>query len=197
MSDFDVFITGDKVNLVALNEKVILSTPWYQWFNDERVTESMQKHYFPNSKAEQLEFYERHIKGNKHKLQLGIVTKNDGSMVGIISLDAINYINSSAAVAICIGEEIPSRLKIFVEANYLIMKHGFESLNLFRISGGTFNRQIFDLNCKMLGFVDEGISRKAVFKGGSYHDVYRFGLLRDEFQGGLKLQMEKRQQPLG
>ena len=73
---FDVFIKGERVDLVVLSEELIEITNWYSWFNDEENTRFMQKHYFPNTKQIQLEYFKNEIENNQTKLQLGIVQKD-------------------------------------------------------------------------------------------------------------------------
>ena len=46
----DVFIEGKEIDLICLNETLAVNSQWYQWFNDEKVTAFMQKHYYPNTK---------------------------------------------------------------------------------------------------------------------------------------------------
>jgi capsular polysaccharide biosynthesis protein len=41
----------------------------------EESTKNMQKHYFPNTVAIQLNYFNEHILNNKTKLQLGVVEK--------------------------------------------------------------------------------------------------------------------------
>ena len=75
--NYDVFIKGDLVNLVVLTEEIVKKTNWYKWFNDEESTKNMQKHYFPNTVAIQLNYFNEHILNNKTKLQLGVVEKKN------------------------------------------------------------------------------------------------------------------------
>ena len=84
--NYDVFIKGERVDLVVLTEDIVDKTNWYNWLNDEENTKNMQKHYFPNTK------------------------------------------------------------------------------------------EIDELFCRTLGFVHEGISRKAVYKNGEYHDIYHHAM---------------------
>ena len=42
---FDTFIKGENINLICLNEHVINNSNWYNWFNDEVNTDTMQQHY--------------------------------------------------------------------------------------------------------------------------------------------------------
>ena len=127
---FDTFILGKEINLVSLSEETVINSNWYNWYNDEETTLNMQQHYFPNTKEMQVEFYKKNIKNNPQKLQLGICHKNDNLLIGVISLSDINYINRTAEFAVIIGEKKYRNFNNFIEASKLIIKHGFESLNL-------------------------------------------------------------------
>jgi len=186
--EYDVFLEGQNVDLVVLSPKIIEKTNWYRWFNDEELTSSMQQHYFPNTKDDQLEYFKNFIHGNSSKLQLGIVHKKDQMFIGIVSLDNIHPVNRSADFAIVIGELSSRRINVFVEASYLILRHGFESLNLHRISGGSLSRDVIDLACNNLGFFEEGTQRQSAYKNGTYVDTYRIGMLREDFEKKLKKQ---------
>lgn len=54
---FDIFIKGKLIDLVVLDEKAAEKSNWYNWFNDEEVTKYMVKHYYPNTKTLQINFY--------------------------------------------------------------------------------------------------------------------------------------------
>lgn len=179
---FDTFIVGKEINLVSLSEETVTNSNWYSWYNDEDATLNMQQHYFPNTKEIQVEYYKKNIMNNPQKLQLGICHKNDNFLIGVISLSDINYINRSAEFAVIIGEKKYRNLSNFIEASRLIIKHGFESLNLNRIYGGSTSKEIDIMFCKLLGFTHEGISRKAVFKDDKYVDIYRHALLKENYK---------------
>ena len=191
---YDVFLKGTNVDLVVLTPEIVEKTNWYRWFNDEEVTSVTQHHYFPNTKDDQLEYFQNHIRGNQNKLQLGIVRKKDQMFIGIVSLDNIHPVNHSADFAIIIGEISSRRINVFVEASYLILRHGFESLNLHRISGGSLSRDVIDLACNNLGFFEEGTQRQSAYKNGTYVDTYRIGMLREDFEKKLKKPKKKPRQ---
>ena len=178
---FDTFIKGKHINLICLNEDVINNSNWYNWFNDEVSTDNMQQHYFPNTKEKQLNFYKSQIENNSSKIQLGILHSKENILIGVISLSSINYINRSAELSVIIGEKEYRNLKNYIEAVKLIINHGFEALNLNRISSGSFAKEIHTMNCKLLGFSHEGIFQEAVYKNGKYVDVYRHGLLKKNY----------------
>jgi len=178
---FDPFIKGKNIHLVCLSDEVIENTNWYNWFNDEDTTDQMQKHYFPNTKAMQLNFFNSNVQDNPRKLQLGILNIKDNILIGVISLSDINYINRSAEISVVIGEKKYKDLNNFIESARLLIKHGFETLNLNRIYSGTFIKEIDIMFCKVLGFTNEGVSKEAVYKNGEYKDTYHHAILRKNY----------------
>jgi len=70
-----------------------------------------------------------------------------------------------------------------LEAEVLLMKHGFYSLNLNRICGYVleFNKRVMALHYKV-GFKEEGLLRQNIYKNGRYYDVIVIGLLAEEFR---------------
>jgi len=182
----NTFIKGVHVDLICLNEDVINNSNWYNWFNDENTTESMQQHYFPNTKEKQLNFFKSQIENNSSKIQLGILNSKDNVLIGVISLSSIDYINRTAEFAVIIGEKKYRNLNFFIEAARLIINHGFETLNLNRIYSGTIVKEIDTMFCKVLGFTHEGIFKEAVFKNGKYVDVYSHALLKKNYTKKIK-----------
>jgi len=189
--EYDVFIKGKLVDLVCLDEEIVEKTNWYKWFNDEQNMKHMQKHYFPNTLASQLEFL-NDLRKDKSKVQLGIVKKDEGCMIGIVSIQDINFMNRNAEISIVIGEPAGRKLIYAQEAMKLMIEHGFFTLNLYKIYGGYLEslESWGDFLKKRFGFKEEGIWREHVFKNGKYVNVHRLGLLRKDYiknkQGGLK-----------
>lgn len=189
--EYDVFIKGKLADLVCLDEEIAKKTNWYKWFNDEENTKHMQKHYFPNTLASQLEFL-NDLRKDRSKVQLGIVKKNKGYMIGTVSIQDINFINRNAEISIVIGEAADKNLIYAQEAMKLMIEHGFFTLNLYKIYGGYLEslESWGDFLKKRFGFKEEGIWREHVFKNGQYVNIHRLGLLREEYiknkQGVLK-----------
>ena len=181
----DIFLKGDTIYLKVLTEEDVLNSNWYGWFNNEETTKWMQKHYFPNTRSEQLEFYNREIKGSKSKLQLGICKKDDNKLLGSISLENIDYLNRNAEISTVIGEKEGRNIKIIIEIYKLILNHAFNTINLQRIYTGTMSKEFAILMERLFNFKREGILRNHIFKNGSYHDSYMHGLLKSEFKNKI------------
>lgn len=190
-SHYDVFLRGIAIDLVCVDERLITESDWYTWFNDEDITATMQQHYFPNTHALQLERYRSAPLGSSD-IQLGIVVKEQNLLVGSIGLHDIDWINRHARIAIVIGTTAFHNMKIAVEANRLLLRHAFQALNLHRIHGASFSQGVAELYTRLLGFHHEGVRRAEVYKNGTYHDVYLFGILHDEYDASLKNGAEER-----
>tara|TARA_B100001964_G_scaffold178426_1_gene196760 strand:- start:124 stop:672 length:549 start_codon:yes stop_codon:yes gene_type:complete len=177
--DFDVFIKGEKIDLVGLTNDVVEKTNWYKWFNDEETTKHMQQHYFPNSRELQHKFLNNQIQGDDNKIQLGIIQKSNDLFCGVISLNNIDHLNRCCEISMIMGEAESRIIQYFIEAVKLTCKHAFDTLNINRVYSGSISKEIDELFCRVLGFEHEGILRQAVFKNGTYHDIYQHALLRE------------------
>lgn len=180
----EVFLAGKYVNLTILTNADVLNSGWHSWFNDQETTRLTQHGRFPNTRDDQLEFFRKDVKANKSKLQLGICDVSGGPIVGVISLQNIDYINRNAELAVMVGVEQYRHVKYFVEACTLIIEHGFKSLNLNRIYGGSLSSELVELMCRTLGMSREGVLAQDVYKNGKYVDVHLYGQLKINWQRG-------------
>jgi [ribosomal protein S5]-alanine N-acetyltransferase len=178
---YDVFIKGKAIDLVCLTKEIAYNSNWYNWFNDEETTKGMQKHYYPNTRELQQDFYENELEGSTNKLQVGIYHKKDCVLIGVISLNNIDFINRSCEIAGLIGEKKNRNFKDYIEANKLLINHAFNTLNLNRVYGGSVIKEVNEMFCRVLGFESEGIQKKAVYINGSYIDVHLIGLLKQDY----------------
>lgn len=85
-------------------------------------------------------------------------------------------------IGIVIGEKEYWNKGYGTKALNLVLKHGYESLNLNRIS-----LQVYSLNERVMraynkvGFVHEGTLRKAVYRKGKYYDIHNMSIFRKEW----------------
>lgn len=179
---YDVFLKGELVDLVVLTEEIAEKTNWYNWFNDEANMHYMQKHYYPNTKEEQIKFLKNDIIGNRAKVQLGIYHKKDKVIIGMISLNEIDFLNRKCSISGFIGEKEYQNLQNFLESNRLLIRHAFDQLNMNRIYGGTIIKEISDLYVRSLGFTIEGVLIEDVYKNGKYNDVYLIAISRKQYE---------------
>ncbi len=177
----DIFLKGKHVILKVLTRDDVLYSRWYGWFNDEELCKTLQKHYFPTTIESQIAFWEQKIQSPSDLLQLGICRAEGGSIVGIISLSSIDFINRNAEMSIVIGDRSAQNISIFVDSCKLLFNHAFYTLNMNRIFGASISEELVTLLCRMLHCKNEGVSRQQVYKNGQYYDAYRYAVLREDF----------------
>lgn len=177
-----VFLCGHNLDLRSLRIEDVEQSDWYDWFNDESVCQNLQKHYYPNTRTLQRDFFES-MQRDPSKVQLGIIPKDKDRLVGVVSLSDIDLINRNGEFSIVIGDDNFRKGGHSHEALKLLFEHGFFTLNLHKIYGGSVAplRRWLESLQEEFGFKPEGVWREHAFKGGRYVDVIRVGLLRGDF----------------
>lgn len=174
------FITGENINLRPLSQEDLAGN-YINWFNDAEVCLYNSHHIYPYSQAEAIKYIST-IQNNKNNLVLAITTKNGGEHIGNISLQKIDFVSRNAEYAIILGEKEYWGKGIAREASVLILKHGFEELNLHKIYCGTSeNNKTMQKLASSLGMKEEGRRKEALYKTGKYVDIIEYGLLRKDF----------------
>ena len=173
------FIVGKYVGLKAPEEKDL--EEWYQWFNDPEITLYTCHGVFPNTLDKEREFW-LSKQNNPNTLLLLSFRKKDDKLLGVVSLQNIDWVYRKAEWAQIMGAKESRDLNTTLETAYLIIKHGFESLNLNRIYGGSHEKLASWLELlKRIGFKEEGRLRQEMFTNGRYYDVIRIGILAEDF----------------
>jgi len=112
--------------------------------------------------------------------------EKDNELIGEIRFKIIKWFNRKAEISILIKEEFQN-MGYGREALKAIIKHGFEKMNMHRLEAEViaFNEVSIKL-VEGLGFIREGVLREAKFSDGKYWDIYRYGLLREEYKTNIK-----------
>tara|TARA_B100000965_G_C19587580_1_gene756492 strand:- start:880 stop:1461 length:582 start_codon:yes stop_codon:yes gene_type:complete len=187
----DVFLNGKTVDLVVLELKHVKKTDWYKWLNNQKLTTYTKQGYFPNTKEKQLKYFLDNLHKKKElnkkfsedkKLQLGIINKKTNKFVGVISLFRFDYFSRCCEISILINfEKLNNSMKVYKEAQDLLIKHAFFKMNFRRIQTSTFSSELSDLAIRLFGFKLEGIQKEREYVNGKYHDLYLLGLLKNYY----------------
>ena len=172
----DIFLQGHTIYLRALNEQDILGN-YSIWLNDLEITKDNSHGRFPMTVEKLLNFVQMSTHSNTSLVMAVVNTENDDH-IGNISLQSINWIDRNAEIAFLLGEKSYWGKGRMLEAGKLIIKHGFNSLNLHRIYCGTSSQNIgMQKLAEKLEMTIEGIRKEALFNNGTYDDIIEYGIL--------------------
>jgi RimJ/RimL family protein N-acetyltransferase len=174
-----IFFEGRHVLLTVPTEADVEESNWVGWFNDEELCRHNQHHYFPNTLERQREHF-RHV-NTPTKIQLGIRDREDPSVLcGFVSLQSIDLLHRRAEIAGFQDQRLTgSRPVLFLESWSIMIRHGFNALNLHKICGGSFHPHAAATLKRVFGFEVEGTQRQHVFKDGAFRDVTLMAVFRD------------------
>ena len=174
-------IYGERIRLRAPERNDI--PMFVRWFNDAEVTAGLSL-FLPMSLAQEEQWFENMLKlpAVEHPMVMEVQQGDDWLAIGNVGLMAFDNVARSAEVGIVIGEKEYWDQGYGSETIKVLLKHGFETLNLHRIflRVTSFNERAVHAYEK-IGFVHEGRLREAVYYQGTYHDMLRMSVLRHEW----------------
>ncbi len=153
------------------------------WINDPVVTEGLTL-YLPMGMWEEEEWFDELAKRPQAErpLTVDIPDGDDWRAIGNVSVFNIDSVARSAEVGIMLGDKSIWNQGYGTEAMRLLLKLGFESLNLNRIQLYVYEKNIWAIRAyEKVGFIHEGRKREAHYKNGKYEDVLVMSVLRSEW----------------
>lgn len=173
------FLVGDKIYLRPIDLDDI-NEEYINWINDEEVINLLAT-VRPTARH-QLEEYVRGILDNPNYIFFAIVEKNTNRHVGNVKLGPINWINRTTNYGLMLGDKSSWGKGYATESFKLLVKYGFEKLNLHKIWDLAAASNIASIKANQkVGFNVEGVMRKQLFKNGEYEDGVVLGLLAEDY----------------
>ncbi len=153
-----------------------------KWRNDETLIGVLGATFRYIDEAVDYLWYESYLKSRSNTVRCAITEQNSDTILGLVSLTNIDHLNQAAVFHIMIGDTAFQKKGIGTFATNEILKHAFLNLNLKRIELSVlpYNTNAQKLYEKV-GFIKEGIKRAAVFKNGEFHNIYLYGILKDDW----------------
>jgi RimJ/RimL family protein N-acetyltransferase len=174
-------IYGERLCLRAAEREDI--PQFVVWLNDWEVGQflSMNK---PMSRAAEERWFENMLNSPRAEQVLVIQIKDSDAWrpIGNTSFMNVDWTNRSAEIGIFIGEKSCWNQGYGRETMRLMLKHGFETLNLNRIYLRVFEHNLRGIKAyEHAGFQHEGRMRQAQYQDGRYYDVLIMSVLREEY----------------
>ena len=184
---------NERIRLRAAEREDI--TVFLGWINDEEITDNLEL-IFPISRTEEEQWYADMLSkpAAEHVMVIEIkppMQEDAFIPIGTCQIFNFDWRNRSAEIGIMIGEKAFWDQGYGTESMKLLLKHGFNTLNLHRIWLQVFanNKRAIHVYEKV-GFKHEGIFRQAYYKHGSYVDIQLMSVLKHEWLDGLKLKQK-------
>jgi len=136
---------------------------------------------------EQVQAFYAKVPDAEDRVDYAIVLKDDpDTMVGEVVLNNFDFENKSADFRIALSNQKYFGKGYGSQATKLIIKHGFEVLDLHRIE-----LEVFDFNpraihvYKKAGFIQEGIKRDVLLWDGKYQSAIVMSMLKSDYLKGV------------
>lgn len=179
-------IYGKRIRLRAVEREDVQK--FHEWVNDPEVTRNLGL-YLPMSMQDETTWFEGLGKRDPNEKPLAIEIRKGKAwkLIGNCGAFGIDTINRSAELGIMIGAKEEWNKGYGSEAMTLLLKHGFETLNLHRLFLRVYEENVRAVRAyEKAGFVFEGKMRQAVYKHGNYDDVLFMSVLRSEWDSRNK-----------
>jgi diamine N-acetyltransferase len=174
-------IYGERIRLRAVEKEDL---PMFAaWLNDPEVRQYLMVS-LPLSMADEDSWFEsvRQRPAAERALVIEVKTGDGWQAVGNTSFMDIDWVNSLAEIGIFIGDKSRWSKGYGREVMRLMLKHGFETLNLNRIFLRVYEHNLRGIKAyEAAGFQHEGRLRQARYQDGCYRDVLIMSVLRSEW----------------
>ena len=158
------------------------------WLNDPDVREGLLL-YLPFSLADEETWFDQMLKRDQpeHPLAIERQVGESWELIGVCGFENIDWRSRSGSVGIFIGPKGYWDQGHGTRTMRLLLKHGFTTLNLNRISLDVFADNPRAMRTyEKVGFIHEGCKRQGVYKNNRYVDIIIMSILRAEWQEGTE-----------
>ena len=179
-------ILGERVRLRAVEREDVKR--FYEWVNDPEVTFGLSL-FLPMSLRDEEKWFEDIAKRAAEEKPFAIEAKagRGWKHIGNCGTFGIDWVARSTELGIMIGDKSVWNRGYGAETMTLLLRHGFETLNLNRVFLRVYADNPRAIRAyEKAGFVLEGVQREAVFKRGKFGDVLMMSVLRREWDARKK-----------
>ncbi len=182
-------VVGDRIRIRSIKiEDVNLS--YLAWLNDKEVNQYLETKWEEQT-IESISKFVNAMIVSDDSILFAIVENQSGLHIGNIKIGPIHPRYRHADISYFIGEKTMWGRGYITEAISLICEYGFMELNLHRIEAGAYDMAVGSWKAlEKNGFTREAHFREQVFFENKWIDIYKYGLLIDEWKIRNKIDEE-------
>lgn len=152
------------------------------WRNDEDLIKSLTAPYRYINNDVDIMWFQQYMSNRSSNVRCAVVDSQD-TIIALVSLTDIDYLNQSADFRLMVGKESNRGKGIGTFAVMEMLKHAFENLNLNRVELTVLSdNEVAKHLYEKCGFIYEGRKRKSIYKRGKFVDILIYSILREEFE---------------
>ena len=171
-------IIGERIYLSPIN--IDDAEVYTKWMNDYEVSGNLGNYRQVISLNSEKAIIEKLVSDGQN---FAVVLFDTDQLIGNISLMDIDHLNRTANVGIFIGEPENRNRGYGTEAMRLVLKYGFETLNLHNIMLHVHSDNQRAITCySKSGFSEIGRRREALYKNGSFIDLVYMEILDTDYR---------------
>jgi len=151
------------------------------WRNNKDLVNFLGDAFRYITKEVDQKWFENYL-GNRDK-NVRLIILEDDKPIGMVNLLNIDMLNQYAEFSIQIGDFDKHSKGVGTEVTKMMLDHGFNNLNLYRIDLTVLNSNKRAIKVyEKCGFQIEGKLRSAVYKNGKFEDMIIMGILKKDFK---------------
>jgi len=158
-----------------------------EWVNNFEITNNLHDIFiYPQTTHDTESFLKGMIEGKLSVHGFIIATPDNLEYIGQIDLHNIDWKNRTAGLGIVIGKADYLGKGYGKDAIELLKDFVFNTLNLNRLELEVYEYNVRAYKCYLkCGFIEEGRSRKKLFRQGKYWDIIQMSILKEEYEYGV------------
>jgi RimJ/RimL family protein N-acetyltransferase len=173
------FIKGKNVDLVPQSDSHL--EIYAKWINDEDVRR-YSRNAIPQIKEQVKKWIEPSENHPKETIYFEIYHKEQNIPIGNVGFNHVNWVQRKGDIGLTIGEKELWGKGIATEAVKLILKYGFEELNLRKIKAGIFEPNLGSVKAaEKAGLRQEGVLKNEIYVDGKHYSAFRYAIFKEDW----------------
>lgn len=177
-------LRGERVELRTHERRYF---PLYaRWYGDQEIWRLTSWGAGPLSRAAAVRLFEDRELSTSYE-SFAIHVRDAPEPIGVVSLMNLSDTHASADLSVILGRPEDRERGYGTEAIELILRYGFEELNLHRVALSVFAfNNVAIAAYEKIGFSEEGRLRGALHRDGARHDAILMSILASEWRGNRR-----------